>query len=305
MTNFLRKNACIGIVHFMAYPQVMKGEGPVAETLFSILEDDYFDAVEVTWVSDPGEARRVAAMLRTSHVRVGYGAQPILLGKGLNLNARETGERAKAVEAVRTCFDQAAEFGAETVAVLSGPWLAGTEYPTEEALVESLTILGHEAAQKGLGLTLEVFDDKIDKKCFVGKWPVALRVGQRVRAECQGFGLMHDLSHLPILDEKPETSLPPLRELLVHMHMGNAVVSDPSHDAYGDQHPRFGVEGGANDVLELANFLRVLRDIEYFGGEKRRGLAFEVKPMAGEDSRLVIANAKRTLNAAANLAGLS
>ena len=48
----LRKHAKIGLIHFMAYPSVMKGEGPVLETLDRILADDYFDVVEMTRIAD-------------------------------------------------------------------------------------------------------------------------------------------------------------------------------------------------------------------------------------------------------------
>ena len=85
------------------------------------------------------------------------------------------------------------------------------------------------------------------------------------------------------------------------MHMGNAVAADSSHQGYGDQHPRFGYPGGSNDVAELAEFLQTLYDVGYLGGEHRKAISFEVKPMPGEDPEAVIAGSKRTLNAAAAL----
>jgi hypothetical protein len=46
----------IGTIHFMSYPETIKGEGPIVETMQKILADDYFDAVELTWIkSDRGE----------------------------------------------------------------------------------------------------------------------------------------------------------------------------------------------------------------------------------------------------------
>src|ERR1051326_7743079 len=40
----------LGIVHFMAYPQCLKGEGPIQETLEKIVHDDFFEAVELGWI---------------------------------------------------------------------------------------------------------------------------------------------------------------------------------------------------------------------------------------------------------------
>ena len=42
-----------GIVHFMAFPATMKGEGPILETCRQILADDFFEVIEISWVKDP------------------------------------------------------------------------------------------------------------------------------------------------------------------------------------------------------------------------------------------------------------
>ena len=70
-------------------------------------------------------------------------------------------------------------------------------------------------------------------------------------------------------------------------------MRDRAHPAYGDQHPRFGIEGGENDTPQVVEFLRVLFDIGFLGGTERPFLSFEVKPMAGETSEGVIAGTKR------------
>jgi len=294
----LRRDAKVGIIHFMAFPEVMGGDGPIVETLSRLLADDYFDAVEVTRINDEAVAREVARLAAESHVTLAFGAQPVLLGGKLNLNALDEGERAKAVGAVRSCLDQAALLKAVGVAVLAGPCPAGREAEAGEALVGSLIELSRAAAPYGLKLVLEVFDDAIDKKALVGKAPVARALGERVRAACPNFGLMHDLSHLPLLGESPREALDPIKHLLVHMHMGNCIMGDASQEGYGDQHPRFGVPGGENDVEQVVEFLRVLYEVGYLGGDERRILSFEVKPLPGEDSERVIAGSKRVLNEA-------
>ena len=81
---------------------------------------------------------------------------------------------------------------------------------------------------------------------------------------------------------------------MAHIHIGNCVKKE-GHPAYGDQHPRFGIEGGENDVPEVVEFLQELFHIGYLGEGKRPIVAFEVKPLPGESSEMVIAGAKRTL----------
>ena len=34
-----------GIVHFMAFPATMKGEGPILETCRQVLTDDFFEVI--------------------------------------------------------------------------------------------------------------------------------------------------------------------------------------------------------------------------------------------------------------------
>ena len=42
MNESIHKYFKMGTIHFMSYPEVMKGEGKISETLKKILVDDYF-----------------------------------------------------------------------------------------------------------------------------------------------------------------------------------------------------------------------------------------------------------------------
>ena len=79
MNESMRKHMRVGLIHFMAYPSVIRGEGPIEETFRKIAVDDYFDAVEITTIKDPQVRQNVKKMIDTSHIDVAYGAQPRLL----------------------------------------------------------------------------------------------------------------------------------------------------------------------------------------------------------------------------------
>ena len=85
---------------------------------------------------------------------------------------------------------------------------------------------------------------------------------------------------------------------ITHFHIGNTVCNDPQAVAYGDEHPRFGFPASSNDVPQVLDFLRVVRENGFFRADSPMPLTFEIKPWAGEDVDVVIANAKRTLNRA-------
>ena len=57
------------------------------------------------------------------------------------------------------------------------------------------------------------------------------------------FGLLVDLSHIPMIHETIEESILPVKDYIIHAHMGNTVIKSPDCEAYGDNHPRFGIPG--------------------------------------------------------------
>ena len=58
MNESLHKFMKVGLVHFMAYPTTIKGEGPVLETIKKLALDDYFTAIEITTVKDKRERKK-------------------------------------------------------------------------------------------------------------------------------------------------------------------------------------------------------------------------------------------------------
>lgn len=284
----------LGIVHFMAFPAVLKGEGPVVETVKQIAADEFFTAIELGWINDAPQRAATAALLRESHLSVGFGAQSALLVTKSNLNALDTGERRKAVDLVRGCIDQAVELGAGRVAVLSGPYPGeADEARAKRSLIDSLLDLSAYGRGKRIGITLETFDRSIEKKALAGPTRLCVEISDAVRRDFPEFGLMIDLSHIPLLEEGIRDSLTIARDHLVHAHIGNCVMRDRAHRAYGDQHPRFGIEGGENDTPEVIEYLRCLFDIGFLGGAERPFLSFEVKPLPNEAPEAVIAGTKR------------
>ena len=199
MQDSIYKFMKVGLIHFMAYPETMKGEGPILETLQKIAEDDFFTAVEVSWIKDVKVREKAKKLLEVSHLTVAYGAQPRLLVKKLNLNSFDEAERQEAVDEVKAGVDEAYEIGAKGLAFLSGIDPGAQE--REQALkllVSSVKEICAYAKSKGdLGITLEVFDQEIDKKCLIGPTKDARRVAEEVREEFDNFGLMVDYPIFP------------------------------------------------------------------------------------------------------------
>lgn len=291
MNDNLHSYMKVGIVQLMAYLEM-----DTVESIRKIAEDEFFGAIEIA--TAPEEIRdEVMQILGASHLVIGYVGQPLLLNNKLDLNSLVPQQREAAISIIKGGVDEAYMLGARQLAVLSGPAPAKSKYDqAKELLVDSLSQICSYAQSKGdLGITMEIFDREYDKKCLIGPTPEAVEVAKKVKRNYPNFGLMIDLSHLPLLKEKPDYAVKTAKNYLAHVHIGNCILKNKSHPAYGDKHPPFGLAAGENDVEEVRLFLKALMEIGYIGAGKQNVVAFEVKPLAGQNPDVVVANAKRTL----------
>ena len=303
----LRTNLPLGIVHFMAYPQTIRGEGPILETLSELVTDPDFSLLEITHIHDKNVRHEANQMLQDHGKRCAFGSQPCLLIHKLNLNAPDEAKRKEALDVLEACTDEAVEMNAEALVFLSGKD-PGPEYRSEamkwfaESVQDICTYA--QRANPHLKVILETFDRvPYGKNALVGPTEQAVALADQIRSEYHNFWLMLDLSHLPLLQESPSHALTNAQGRLGHIHIGNCVMRDPKHPAYGDEHPAFGIEDGENDAPELATFLKVLDECGYLNPEHPGTVSFEVKPLADETTAAVITNAKETLRNAWQILG--
>ncbi|MDT4762998.1 TIM barrel protein [Sphaerochaeta sp. PS] len=290
-------NYCrLGIVLSMAYPECSASEDAYLASLKKILVDPFFQVVELGSLPFPSLEAKVPPMVRTAHCDATFSGHSLLFSQKLNINSLDEEERQKAVSLLKKGIDQAYSWGCEEFQFLSRGYEVGKEEAYLQQLILSTSELCSYAQMQGsMAVCLEVFDHTIDKKSLLGPAPLVRRYAQEVCRKHKNFGIMVDCSHIPMIGETIDEAIDPVRQYIRHVHVGNTLISDPNHPSYGDNHPRFGYPGSENDTNYLASFLQKVKDIGYLkeGGENI--LSFEVKPQGGEDSDLVVANAKRTL----------
>ena len=286
----------VGTILHVSYKQLGSGEGPILECLKKIVTDPFFEVVEVAHMKDLKVRKAAAEMIRCGHMATSYGGQGRMLGAGLNINDLNEEGRQKALASLKEGIDEAYEMGAEDFAFLAGHYEDATREKSFQALLRSTEELCEYAASKGsMPVLCEVFDYDIAKKSLIGPVDLVKRYAEAMTAKYDNFGLMVDLSHIPMLHETIEESLLPVQSYIRHAHMGNTVIKSPDCPAYGDEHPRFGFPNSENDVEELAAYLRLLLKIGFLNKEKRPMVSFEVKPFEEEDPEICLASAKRTL----------
>lgn len=298
MTISMYQKMRVGIVHFKAFPGIETGEGPIVETLEKICADDFWTAVEVGWMKDFRVRNTARHILDQSHLSVAYATQPRILGNRLNLNAFDPAERGRAISAVKNCIDEAYDLGAEVVRLIAGkdPGDARRE-EAKKLLVDSIhQILEYGKEEGSMNFTLKIFDRDIDKMNLIGHFADAVDIANTVAPGNPNFGLLADLSHFPLLNEKAEEAIPVIKDYLFSVHLGNCHFRDRKHPAYGDIQPRFGMPGGEIDTREVTEFFDILDENGFFGRGERPIVSAEVRPvLAGESSDIILANAKRVI----------
>lgn len=292
MNEPIQKYFQVGTIQWMSYPKTA-----VLESIRRIAEDDFFSAIEVTQFVSDNDRLNAKKLLEQSHLKVCYGAQPRLLGPKLNPNALEESERQKAEKTLLEAIDEAEFLGAKGIAFLSGKWEEQTKENSFQQLLKTTRALCDYAQTKGMLVELEVFDYDMDKASLIGPAPYAERFAAEMRTSHNNFGLMVDLSHFPTTYETSQFVVRTLRPYITHFHIGNAVVK-PGLDAYGDQHPRFGFPNSANDVEELLDFFKVLKEEGFFNAQDPYILSIEVKPWGDEEEGIILANTKRVIQRA-------
>lgn len=275
----------VGIVLFMAFPETIKNER-VKEAISTIINDEFFDEIEVqiypedTW-------KEIEPMLRDSRLIVGGALQLDILTKKINIHSEDERERESAINLLKSKIEIAAKWGIKSLGLCSGPDPGPNKRKGQlEILVESLKELCEYAKDYGITLLLETFDREYDKRLLIGPISEAAEVIREVRKEYDNIGLMWDLSHAPMLDERPE-DLKPYKDLVKHIHVGCAKRIE---NTLKDTHPTFYTPGAVNSEREVADLFVVLHEINYQGI-----VTLEIRPEPQQTSLEAINAAKGAL----------
>ena len=286
----------LSIVHFMAFPETIRGEGPIVETVTKIAEDDFFSGIELAWIKDADKRKQVKSILASAHLAGTFGAQPALISQKLDLNSADAAMRERAVAQIKECIDMAADLEFPRLSLLGG-FDPGADKRADafKLLADSMRQICAYGRQHGVGIGLEIFDRDVDVKALLGPLQDCVDFSNALKKDFADFGLLYDQSHQPLLREQSLPALKMLQSHLAHIHVGNCVAVE-GRPAFGDKHPRFGFPGSEIDVDELAEFLCALFAIGYLKKDPdgtKPWVGIEVKPQPGESSELLLAGTRR------------
>ena len=302
-----RRYMDLGVVQYVSFPQVIAGSGPVVETVQRVLADEFFSAIEITWIEDERVKQQVANLLIQAGMRVVFAGGPPYAMQGIHLSALDPGERRESLVKAKRLVDDAYLLGAELHLITAGPDVGPEDRGRARGyLTESMVALWEYArslaCERALVLSLETTDRDVHRNGLLGPTPESVGVLREVRKGGGDVWLTIDQSHLAQLGEVAEESIALAQPFHVHMHLANCLLTDRASPIYGDEHPRFGVAGGEHDIRDVTALFETLWRHGFFEkpipyGE-RPIVSLEVKPQQHEDPEIVLANTKRVLQSA-------
>ncbi|MEP7358201.1 MAG: TIM barrel protein, partial [Anaerolineales bacterium] len=162
-----------GVVHPLIYLECRGGEGPILETLPSIINDSDFGAIEIAPIKNPEVRQKAKALLAQSQLQVVYLALLPLLLEKLEPGSADPDKRKAALARLKLLVDEAIDFGCG-LAMIQGPLDPGPaeRAATTDRLAQDVQALCDYATarsrQRQLFLTFENFDRDIEKKRLIG-----------------------------------------------------------------------------------------------------------------------------------------
>jgi len=281
----------IGIVTFMVFPELLKSDEGAADKIRLLAKDPFFDLLEVAPMSN-AEWIKLQDYLKGLNRKIDFalGLQPEILVRKYNPSAVNEDERKKAEEVLVKWVDIACARDMCGVALCSGPVVPETQRgKAVESFIKTVSAMAEKASKCNIPIYIETFDVIWDKKRLLGNLEFAAKVIDEIKSSYPNVYLLWDLSHGPLLGEKPE-DLKSYARYLGHIHIG---CSKKVGEKLYDWHPGFYRPGAINDEHDVARLLRVLLDIGYRGA-----VSFEVKPEEGQLPMEVVYTAKSVLERA-------
>jgi sugar phosphate isomerase/epimerase len=258
-------------------PESRKVEGQTLKVLGQAIELGFFEAYQTVEVPYSAERRRIAKRLKANNLSLTYCLARVLNENKFFLSTLDENARAKSVEGVIPHLDDAAEQGADAVAIISGPAEPDDAQRTAQLkqFEKSMLELCPAADKRQLKVVVEPLDTKAHKKKAVGLSTEATDMCRRVRKQTQNMYLCLDTSHMILNGEDVIAEVAAAMDCMDEFHICNPVLKkgDPK---FGDTHIKFG-EPGQIDLEQIGKIFAKCIEIEYFTTSRRPKMFLEVK----------------------------
>ena len=260
--NGVKMKTILGINHQFLYPDAITDAKTHTESLKELSSFDNIDALDC-WIWRGAAAREEATILRESGKIINYNIGDRFgeeVCKGASALQKD---RDYAYSTIMREIEYAMSVDSKKIVFATGPdFPEDRQRATDRFFDFVMSLL--DKIPKDVTLALEPTDRDIDKHFLLGPIDETVSFIKRVRdAGGKNFGLLLDMCHVPIMHETLDSALEKSADTLVHIHLGNCMISNKNDPLYGDKHPAWGYTGGEYAENEAVHFLKQLRKIGY------------------------------------------
>lgn len=275
------KTAILGVNHQFLYPEAMVNAEAHTESLKKAALLEKVDALDC-WVWRGQRAKEEIAILRSSGKIINYNIGDRFGEKACFPCSPDKADRIYAYDTLMREVEYAMALGSKKIVFASGPDLPEDRAGARERLAELITLIARQIP-RDVTLALEPTDRDIDKHFLFGPLDETVAFIKIMRKYVPNLGLLLDQCHIPLMHETLESAMEKVDDTLVHIHLGNCKLDDPTHKFYGDKHIPWGYEGALYGENEGVAFLKMLEKIGYFD-KPRATVSFEMRPYDGVSS---------------------
>ena len=272
--------ALLGTNHMFLYPESIVDARVHTESLRELAATERVKALDV-WLWRGERSREEKRILLDSGKIINYNIGDRFGEEIAQPASRLLSERARAYGLMMREIEYALELNSKKIVFGSGPDHPDDRIGAQERFFELIMRVSEELPED-VELSFEPTDRDIHKRFLYGPLDETVTFIKKVRsAGFERIGLLLDMCHVPIIYETLESAIEKGKDVLNHIHLGNAVVKDPTNELYGDRHPSWSYPCGAYTEEDAIRFIRMLNDVGYLDKDGST-VSFEMRPYVGK-----------------------
>lgn len=274
----------LGINHQFLYPESMTNEIAHTETLREIVKFENVSALDC-WVWRGNErSREEIKILKDSGKIINYNIGDRFGEDPCFPASPSKTERERAYSLIMREIGYALELSSKKIVIGSGPDIPNDREGAKERFGEIIMRIGEELPSD-VELALEPTDWDIDKHFLFGPVKETTDFIHKIRTRgFKNFGMLLDMSHIPIMYETLETAIKSAEDTIIHIHLGNCIIKNPSSPYYGDRHVPWSYPESEYTEEDGIKFIRLLKNIGYLDKD-RNTVSFEMRRYDGLSDR--------------------
>lgn len=270
----------LGVNHMFLYPESMTDEKAHTETLKKLVCNDSIDALDVwVWRGKERSCEEIS-ILRDCGKVINYNIGDRFGEKTAFPACAKSEEFTRAYDLIMREIEYGLEAGSKKFVFASGP---DDTYDHKGAIERYSEFVEKvlEQVPEDCVMCLEPTDWNVDKCFLLGRLDETVDFIKKVNSYGYiNFGMLLDMGHIPIMHETLDSAINKAKDVLNHIHLGNAVIKCKDDPLYGDKHPSWNYPQGEYSDDDGIYFIKRLTEMGYTARENAT-ISFEMRPYDG------------------------